>query len=415
MAKPTIFRIIPFDASEGATVSFEWSGRAQASNKIEIRERDSEDSSDAVYSGVYTTYRSKHEIPGGVLENGKIYKARIRIETYVGDTSSSDSPSEWSDNIIFYCFTQPVLGFDGLKTKDELAEMSLVANEINSLGIYLRLTYTQEEGEELNSWTAFMYDTSYGIQQQTDLMYYASSTQTQFSGLSDKATYYVRATGTTVNGMEVDTGYIPIYTYYGLPSMFVNFDVVNNDVEGYISLKSAIVALLGTSGNGEDITYVGTDELRCADLTGNYVDFGTQPATNGSIEVNSNFTLYFKAKDIKVISKDYANEFKFPASGINEEAMTLGEILLYNAFLTLTDSNTGYRYSATLWKTEVGEELQYQVFLYCNEPTHEFGVWSNSFAAIGEGEYLYLIIQRSNATMSLKALVKENTLSNQSD
>ena len=407
MAKPTIFRITPFDASVGTTVSFEWGGRSASSNKIEIRERDASDSSTAVYSDVYTSYKGKHVIPKGVLENGKIYKAKIRIETYAGYNADELEPSEYSDNVIFYCFATPKFGFKGLKTLSELQQESLTYNEVSASGITLDVEYSQDNGEELNSWTAFLCDASYGIQQSTDLLYYASKTQTSFSGLSDKSTLYVRATGTTVNGMEVDTGYIPIYVYYGLPSAFINFNVTNNKDEGHIDLSSSIVALLGTSGNGQDVTYVGTDELRCADLTNNYVSYGDNPSLNGIIKVNNDFTMFFKARDIKVINKEYANEFKLPSTGINDEAETLGEILLYNAFLILTDSDTGYRYSLTLWKTEVDADLQYQVFLYCNQPNHEFGVWSTSFSAIPSGNYMYLMVQRKNNTFTLKVLVKE--------
>lgn len=407
MAKPTIFRITPFDASVGTTVSFEWGGRSASSNKIEIRERDASDSSTAIYSDVYASYKGKHVIPENVLENGKVYKARIRIETYVGYNSEGLEPSEYSDYVIFYCFATPQFGFMGLKTLAELQAESLTTNEINASGITLAVVYSQSDGEELNSWTAFLCDASYGIQQSTDLMYYASKSQTSFSGLSDNSTLYVRATGTTVNGMEVDTGYIPIYVYYGMPATFINFNVVNNKEEGHVDLSSSIVALLGTSGNGEDITYVGTDDLRCADLTDNYVIYGDNPDQNGIVQIDNDFTLFFKARDIKVISRDYTDEFKLPTTGIDGDPETLAEILLYNAFLTLTDSKTGYRYSFTLWKTEVDTDLQYQVFLYCNQPYHEFGIWSTAFSAIPDGNYLYLMVQRKNNTFTLKTLVKE--------
>lgn len=407
MAKPTLFRITPFDAEIGATIQFEWNGAYQASNKIEVRERDADDASEPVYSDVYVSFKGKHLIPSGVLENGKIYKVRVRIETYAGDTTGVMSPSDFSDDVIFYCFETPVFRFDGLKTSTELEQESLRANSIEASSITLSLLYTQSNGEKLNSWTAYLYDASHTILQQTELMYFASKSQTYFSGLEDKSNVFVRATGTTVNGMEVDTGFIPLYVYYGLPGTFINFEAVNNENYGHIDLKSSIVSLLGTSGNGSDIEYVGPENLRSANLVGNYVTFGDTPSTNGSLDLNRDFTLYFKARNIKVISKNYENEFKFAASGINEDRYTLGEVLLYNAFLTLTDSKTGYRYSFTLWKTEVKDDMQYQVFLYCNTPDEEFGLWSEAFGEISSGQYLYLMVQRKDNTLSLKTVIKE--------
>lgn len=408
MAKPTIFRIVPFDAKIGTTLSFEWGGLSAASNKIEVRERDASDSSDAIYTNVYASYKGRHVIPADALENGKVYKVRLRIETYAGFNSADAEPSEYSDNVIFYCFATPTFGFVDLKTPEELSAGSLTTNEINSSGIVLSVNYAQDDGEELNSWSAFLCDASHGILQQSDVLYYASKTQTTFSGLSDKTNYFVRATGTTVNGMPIDTGYIPLYTYYGLPNTFINFDAVNNELDGHVDLKSAIVALLGMSGDGSDITYVGSDELRSADLTNNYIIYGTQPDTNGAIRLDGDFTIYFKAKNVKVISRDYTGEFRYPETGIDGEPETLSEILIYNAFLILTDADTGYRYSFTLWKTEVDADLQYQVFMYCNQPEHEFGLWSEAFSAIPDGHYMYLMAQRKNNTATLKVLVKED-------
>ena len=137
------------------------------------------------------------------------------------------------------------------------------------------------------------------------------------------------------------------------------------------------------------------------------MDFVTTPNTNGSINISGDFTLYFKARDVKVISRDYTNEFQFPGTGIDDEPNSLAGILLYNAFLALSDSNTGYRYSFTLWKTEVGSKIQYQVFLYCNATGNEFGVWSQSFDTIPDNNYMYLLVQRKNNTFTLKVLFKE--------
>lgn len=406
--KPTLYTITPFDATADKTISFSWSGIYQASNKIEIRERDSDDTSTPVFTDVYASFKGKHVIPANSLENGKVYKARIRIETYAGDTNTENEPSEYSDNVIFYCFATPVFGFEGLKTAAELAKESATANQISASSIALAVSYTQESGEELNTWNAYLCDTSYSILQQTDTLYYASKQSTYFSGLDDKANLYVRGTGTTVNGMSIDTGYIPIYVYYGLPGTFINFEAENNDDGGHVDLKSFMVSLQGTSGTGKDITYVGSDALRAAQLTDNYVEYGSDPDNDGRLEVNDDFTLYFKAKDIKVISRNYTGQVAFPSSGINEDSETLGEILLYNEFLALTDSATGYRYSFTLWKTDLDDVKQYQIFMYYNEPDNEFGLWSTAFEQIPDGYYLYLLVQRSGRTFTLKTLIKED-------
>lgn len=406
--KPTLYAITPFDATTENTISFSWNGIYQASNKIEIRERDSDDSSTPVFTDVYASFKGKHLIPANSLENGKIYKARVRIETYAGDVNSENEPSEYSDNVIFYCFATPSFGFEGLKTAEELAKESATANQISASSITLAVTYTQENGEELNSWSAYLCDVSHSVLQQTDTLYYASKQSTYFSGLEDKANLYVRGTGTTVNGMSIDTGYIPIYVYYGLPGTFINFEASNNEDGGHVDLKSFMVALLGTSGTGKDITYVGSDELRAAQLTDNYVEYGSDPDNNGRLTINDDFTLYFKAKDIKVISRDYTDAVAFPKSGIGEGSETLGEILLYNEFLAITDSSTGYRYSFTLWKTDLDDTKQYQIFMYCNATENEFGLWSEAFEKIPDGYYLYLLVQRSGGTFTFKTLIKED-------
>ncbi len=50
--------------------------------------------------------------------------------------------------------------------------------------------------------------------QTTNIVYDVSDKKTIFTGLNDATEYYIRATGITIHGMTLDTGYIHILVAY---------------------------------------------------------------------------------------------------------------------------------------------------------------------------------------------------------
>lgn len=414
MARPTLYRITPFDAALGTTIKFSWTGRRQQANVAVITDT----SENVVYSKVYISYVSEHVIPpDSGLVNGQQYNISIIVIDIDEDISGVDNyddydsfkdqlthPSDLSYSEILRCYTTPTFEFEGYPVATQ-------AKVIQDSSISLSLSYEQAENEPLNTWTSYLCDATKTVLQQSSLNYAANTLYSWFSGLDDTTTYYIHAIGETIHGMPVDTGYVEIYTNYTLPGQFINLDVKNIKENGTIHVASYAVSQTGHA-NTEPVEYVydgsTPPKAYAANLTNNFVRF------DESLNINKDFTLLVRAKDVRIINKtDYETALRLPESGIGEGENTLGETLLYNAFLLLTDTTTGHRYSFTLWRTD----KEFQVFMYCNYPGDEISLWSNPITfdgftldedALDVGAFastgLLLAVQRKDGQFNIKAL-----------
>ena len=411
MAKPTLYKILPFDATVGTIIKFSWTGRMQQANVATLYNA----SGTQVYQKVYKSFKGEHKIPENVpgLVNGQQYTATIIVldmdedltnvdnyDDYSDIQALIDHPSEESNPEPFRCYSEPNFGFEGYSPNIE--------NVVENSSISLTLTYSQAQNEPLNMWTMYLYTKDRVLLDQSPETYATSGMYYWFSGLSNGTEYQIRATGETVHGMLIDTGYIRIATSYSAPTKFINLNAENIKSDGVIHIESFAVSQTGHAYD-EDVEYLYDDgKAYAANLMNNYVTF------NEELSVPEDFTIFLKLKDVRVINRlDYDSTLRLPESGINEEENTLGETLLYNAFLLLTDTKTGYRYSFTMWKTED----EYQVFMYYNEPGNSYGLWSNVLSFDGfvldeselddemiGGANLLLAMQRKGPLFNIKAL-----------
>ena len=93
-----------FDASIGTTIKFSWLGNLPVSNTLRIKNNET---NEVVYEVTQTTMRLEHTISSGNnLINGVLYNASVKV------TDSNNSDSEWSDVLLFYCFTTPTFSIN---------------------------------------------------------------------------------------------------------------------------------------------------------------------------------------------------------------------------------------------------------------------------------------------------------------
>ncbi|MDO5764132.1 MAG: hypothetical protein Q4P84_00320, partial [Elusimicrobiales bacterium] len=90
----------------------------------------------------------------------------------------------------------------------------------------------------------------------------------EFLGLMDDSTYYVRGTGKTQNGIEIDTDYIYIRVNYVNPSFFSHLILENVPNSGSIKIGSYLI-----TSEGETITDVKYIQDEYVDLRNNTVVF----------------------------------------------------------------------------------------------------------------------------------------------
>lgn len=195
--KPILHTMNAFDARNGYTFTFGWSGDLIAANELTIvRLSDGK----IVYQKQQTEYGMvlKHTLaPQEAAFNDQQYSATLKVFRKNG--SDYELMGEASDPVLFWCLTAPSFSF---------SNSEILTGELLFPTITVDLKYSQAKGELLSEYQIMLYNQNQTLIDSSGVVYAASVSAYQytFAGLDDKATYYVRALGATVNGYALDTG-----------------------------------------------------------------------------------------------------------------------------------------------------------------------------------------------------------------
>lgn len=247
---PVLLNKKPFDAELEHKLQFTYDGFQIFKYKLVIRENSSNtiiESGDLTGEPVYeqevawmNTYAI---IPANTLENGKTYNFVLTVFDNNGNPSLDSSP------ILLKCLKTPTFKFANVPAPPE-SPMTVKNSYLD-----VDIMYEQENGELLNEYYVMLY-----YENKTSLVYtseiqYANNLTVRISELMDMARYYVRAIGSTVNGMEMDTGFIEFSCNYLKPDLFLKFRADNIREEGSVRLSSNFVVVEGKS-DPEDLTFI---------------------------------------------------------------------------------------------------------------------------------------------------------------
>lgn len=243
--KPVLYNINAFDATQETTFQFIWNGNQSFGNICVIRNNTT---NEIVYQEIETTMQLKHTLPAYTLNNGFLYNVRVAV------LDADNNISEYSDPVLFYCFTTPTFIFDNI------LENQIVKNS----SYQVTMSYSQLEGESLQSWEIGLYDTSQSKIQGSGVKYTGDIKYT-LTDLEDNQTYYIKATCLTLNGMEVETEYILFSVNYKQPSIYSLLSLENVPNNGYIKLQSNIRAVEAHSE--KEIKYIDNEYVNLKDNT----------------------------------------------------------------------------------------------------------------------------------------------------
>jgi hypothetical protein len=267
--KPIVYNLNAFDAKKEQIITFVWNGNQSFSNTCTIRNNAT---NSIVYQSTQSTLKLEHTIPVSALTNGVLYNIVMQV------SDSQNVISEISTPVLFYCYSTPIFTID-----------NIISNQIVQNSSYqITLTYTQTEGEEQQYFQVMLYNLNKNQIWTSGVKYSTESLVTTLTDLDDNGTYYIRATGSTINGMELDTGYIQFSVNYVQPSMYAIVTLENKQNEGMIKIQSNIISLTGTyDGLTTELLY----------LNGDFVDLANgnnQIYFDKGFELTSNFTVNIK-------------------------------------------------------------------------------------------------------------------------
>lgn len=244
-----IHPITPFDSANGATVSFTWNGNQIYKVRCIIKENES---GTIVYDKTVSNMKQSYTIEANSgLVNGTYYIMYITV--FDVDNNESDLQNIGTP---FYCFTTPTFS------------LSISNGDVIKASSYsVSLTYSQEEDELLNSYEIILYSYQQIQLQNSGTLYDTDNMSYLISGMENAMQYYVRATGTTLHGILLDTGYISFNVAYTQHQIFQTVELNNLPDIGGIELRSNIIS---TEGQPEsEVEYIDGH----ADLIDNSVTF----------------------------------------------------------------------------------------------------------------------------------------------
>ncbi len=268
MAKPQVNKIVPFDAKYDFTVSMSYIGNLPHSNRIIIYDAVT---MLTVYDQVKDGLALDHTIPQNTLENGKKYA----IQCQVFDSSNNASPL--SDKAYFYCLTTPSFYFDDIDDD----------KTFRSASIYVTLVYGQLEGEEIDEFRFYLYDDLKNLLIESETFYTNANMNYAYRGLTDDRFYYIRSVGTTVKGIQLDTGYIKIFINYENPKDYKLIDAQCNEQNSVVTYQTNFVVI-----NPSDLD----SEYEYKDGFINLID--KTLVYDKDFMITGNFTLSIRGKDM---------------------------------------------------------------------------------------------------------------------
>lgn len=234
LTTPILYSQAAFDAKQSHTFTFNVVGGNQVvGNRLVITKQSN---NSIAYDNTITTYEFKHTVDSNVLQNGTYYRAVIYTIGFDGDTSSASSP------IQFYCYTTPDFKFTN------------VPSTISDSTYKFTVNYKQSENEILNSYIFNLYNASKVRIATSDIKYTTASQKKSnidlsydFGGLQDNTEYFIQVTGVTAGNTQISTDMLSFNVRYIQPETFGLIELKNNCSEGYISIKSNLVAIKGQS------------------------------------------------------------------------------------------------------------------------------------------------------------------------
>ncbi|HDX9663342.1 TPA: hypothetical protein ROX91_002041 [Bacillus cereus] len=231
--KPSLIVIPPFDATKGASIYYTYTGSKQSlKNQLVVTDIKT---NMIVYSFEYSSFEKVHHVPPNTLENGKSYKAKIKVLLSDG----GDSP--YSNEVQFKTFSNPVLDIDNIDGQGYVynSDVTFIAN------------YNQKEGEPVKHYRFSLFDENEDLIENYPIRVpRAPNVLTEVvSGLEKGKGYFIECAIETINGVRWThrERFIPLYI---VPSVNGVINTRNDADEGTIKVTANLKQLLGTQVTG---------------------------------------------------------------------------------------------------------------------------------------------------------------------
>lgn len=231
--KPTLLSIKTFDTNKGSSIYYSYTGSMQiVSNELKITDVLT---NKIVYQYEARSYEKVHHIPPTILVNGKTYKAEIRV------SHKNSGFSEWSNAVIFYTVTTPVLDIVSIDGQ----------GYVYNTDVTFEATYNQRESDQIVRYRFSLYDENNILLKNYPMRYNdkresLTTVHETIGDLRKSQGYYIEVMIETEKGMfhSQKEKFIPMYV-----TPFVNgvINAENDEDNGFVRVNARLKQLLGTA------------------------------------------------------------------------------------------------------------------------------------------------------------------------
>lgn len=318
MASPVIQTISTFDPALDKKIYFSWTGNQIIQKRIVIT---SSATNIVAYDSIQDGYRLEADIPAASIQTSTQYFAEVYVKDNSGVWSTPSSRS------YFYTVTTPVFQISNI------AEDQIIANS----SVFATLLYQSTTGELLKDFKFYLYDSGMSLLYMSDTIFYSDGVDMSYvyKSLQDNSSYYIYASGTTVHGLDINTGNKRIFVQYSIPSLFTTLNLTNSD--GYIRYSTNLIII-----NNDNISHTFSD---------GYIDM-----------INGNRLSYTDGFDI-------VSDFKMTTKIKCNPADIVGEPIII--FANMEDRNTSFIASVKL--NSYGEDNYFYLSLSCGKNSLSYG------------------------------------------
>ncbi len=252
LTTPVLNDIETFNAIREKTIAFNVVGGNQVVGNNLIIERVNDGV--AVYNQTQDTFTFRHTIPAGTLANGVNYRARIRTKDI------NNNWSNFSANLLFWCFSEPNLNIITIDYENQ--------NRVYNQTVLFETTYSQSEGEVLQSYRYLLYDSNKNLLQSFPEQFTDGSEtlKQEIAGLDNGVLYHLEVKTLSPHGTKGTTGLIHFKPFYIAPQLSAAIAVENLTDQGAVKISTSISQVIFRlyDNNGElihpqDVDYLYDD------------------------------------------------------------------------------------------------------------------------------------------------------------
>lgn len=147
----------------------------------------------------------------------------------------------------------------------------------------------EAQNEQIKDYQFTLYSQDKILLTSSKVFYSSTLSSYTFYSLQNNTKYYVRACGETINGMQMDTGYVAINIQYERIPANIGFYIQNIYDKGYISIETNILSI-GYETENDNYKFVDG----CLILKNNSLTY------NEGFEITGDFSLFIEAKKLPI-------------------------------------------------------------------------------------------------------------------